>query len=454
MYEVLETGGHERLTKEIFQKIKDEVPTTDDKVKQSPTNDGIYDILLSGSAAGSAEATEGAKKSSTYPLKYSTHGGILSIGDGDTNFGGVSLGWAGSPNVTVERTNQTTGAKNWVEMGLDDIKFNSNSSGTPDTWDGKNTSLKAALAEAAGSGGGGGISDVTVNNESVVDNNIAKITSYKELTRAEYDALPDSKYTDGILYCIKDTGFIEGERFAPIIYSLEEREVGVWVDGKPLYQKTHVLNSPIDVQSNAWAFVDVGISNIECLITNEIVDNAGNSVNTFIVSLESASSTRVALGNAGRSNITGVKRITLWYTKTTDVPGSGKWASTSVPAVHYSADWHVVGTWWNGKPIYEKTFHFTTENLPADRATIEKIYDFDELVGIDGYFGYQPYSNDFRNYKLGEAPPQLTNKAIYLLCEGNDQVSDIQDLDFNFNGLDRSKVVYISATVRITKTTD
>ena len=145
---------------------------------------------------------------------------------------------------------------------------------------------------------------------------------------------------------------------------------------------------------------------------------------------------------------------TIQYTKTTDVPGSGTYTTMGTPAVHYSTDWHVVGTWWNGKPIYEKTFHFTTENLPADRATIEKIYDFDELVGIDGYFGYQHYSNDFRNYKLGEAPSQLTNKAIYLLCEGNDQVNNIQDLDFNFNGLDRSKVTYISATVRITKTTD
>lgn len=129
----------------------------------------------------------------------------------------------------------------------------------------------------------------------------------------------------------------------------------------------------------------------------------------------------------------------------------------SIPSggsVDYSTDWHVVGTWWNGKPIYEKTFHYTTANLPTDRMLLEKLYDFDELVGIDGYFGYQHYSNDYRNYRLGEAPPQLANTAIYLLCEGNDQVNDIQDLNFNFNGLDRSKVVYISATVRYTKTTD
>jgi len=50
----------------------------------------------------------------------------------------------------------------------------------------------------------GAIDDVQVNGQSVVENKIAEITSYKEVTKAEYDALGDEKYSDGILYCIKD----------------------------------------------------------------------------------------------------------------------------------------------------------------------------------------------------------------------------------------------------------
>lgn len=48
--------------------------------------------------------------------------------------------------------------------------------------------------------------DVEVNGVSVLDpaDKIAKITSYEEVTQAEYDALPNSKLTDGKLYCIKD----------------------------------------------------------------------------------------------------------------------------------------------------------------------------------------------------------------------------------------------------------
>lgn len=93
-----------------------------------------------------------------------------------------------------------------------------------------------------GEGGGGGtgdVEDVYVNGESVVDDEdkIAKITSYKEVTQNEYTALPASKTSDGVLYCIKDApSGIEG--FPPLIYSDEEREVGVWRDGKPIYEKT------------------------------------------------------------------------------------------------------------------------------------------------------------------------------------------------------------------------
>lgn len=54
--------------------------------------------------------------------------------------------------------------------------------------------------------GAGILADVRVNGTSVVDlNNIANIKSYVEITQAEYDALPDTKYSDNIMYCITDS---------------------------------------------------------------------------------------------------------------------------------------------------------------------------------------------------------------------------------------------------------
>ena len=94
-----------------------------------------------------------------------------------------------------------------------------------------------------GEAGGGNVDDVVMNGTSIVNNKVASFTNYVEITRAEYDALPDTKYTDNILYCIKDSGASNADFFAPIVYSLAEREVGVWTDGKPLYQKSVVITN-------------------------------------------------------------------------------------------------------------------------------------------------------------------------------------------------------------------
>lgn len=70
-----------------------------------------------------------------------------------------------------------------------------------------NDNLDIIDANLGGGGGSGNVDDVMVNGVSVVDGNkVAQITSYKEVTQAEYDALPATKLTDGIAYFIKDGG--------------------------------------------------------------------------------------------------------------------------------------------------------------------------------------------------------------------------------------------------------
>jgi hypothetical protein len=64
------------------------------------------------------------------------------------------------------------------------------------------------LKFGGGGGGGGNVDDVEVNGVSVLNpvTKIAEITSYKEVTQAEYDALPSSKESDGVAYFVKDGG--------------------------------------------------------------------------------------------------------------------------------------------------------------------------------------------------------------------------------------------------------
>lgn len=64
------------------------------------------------------------------------------------------------------------------------------------------------ILDNGGGGGGGNVDDVEVNGVSVLNpiTKVAEITSYKEVTEAEYEALPATKLTDGVAYFIKDSG--------------------------------------------------------------------------------------------------------------------------------------------------------------------------------------------------------------------------------------------------------
>lgn len=87
-------------------------------------------------------------------------------------------------------------------------------------------------------GGSGDVLDVEVNGVSVVDGNkVAKITSYKEVTQTQYDALPATKLTDGIAYFVKDA---PNNIFS---FSTNEEIVGTWITGKPVYQKTYNIGN-------------------------------------------------------------------------------------------------------------------------------------------------------------------------------------------------------------------
>lgn len=217
---------------------------------------------------------------------------------------------------------------------------------------------------------GGTVTDVQVNGTTVVDNGVAEITSYKELTRAEYDLLPDTKYSDGIMYCISD-GFDNANGFPPLIYSTEEREVGVWIDGKPLYQKTVDFGS---LPNNTDKSVDSGLTTVDCIKVLSAIAYAGeNGFTVFIPNTELSSNGNINIAvlndrkirirtNYDYSSYSAI--VTLHYTKTTDIAGSGRWATDGGLAKHYSTSEQIIGTWIDGKPLYEKvvtkTCSFTT----------------------------------------------------------------------------------------------
>ena len=155
-------------------------------------------------------------------------------------------------------------------------------------------------------------------------------------------------------------------KFQPVIYSLEEREIGVWTDGKPLYEKTVDCGALPNASTKDVAH---NISNIDRIIS--IIGTAKRSDGDTFTPMPDLDASSVTTPNnylrfwanvtniriktsSDRSNYTSSYAI-LRYTKTTDVAGSGSWTPQGVPTHHYSTDEQVIGTYL-GETLYRKVY--------------------------------------------------------------------------------------------------
>lgn len=166
-------------------------------------------------------------------------------------------------------------------------------------------------------------------------------------------------------------GSFEETGFPPLIYSDEEREVGVWIDGKPLYQKSYIYeNSSGSAGDSSGATFDVwNLGNDKVIISGGLQCTFVNLTTNKMYPLPYADSsfTNVFMDNGivklkVRNDDWGSNYklyMTARYTKTTDVAGSGKYTTYGGLAHHYSTSEQVVGTWIDGKPLYEKTISKT-----------------------------------------------------------------------------------------------
>ncbi len=178
---------------------------------------------------------------------------------------------------------------------------------------------------------------------------------------------------------MKAYGLTQGTNgiFAPVIYSDTERVIGVWRDNKPLYQKSWRFISTIPISANTWTSLGISGADIENLVARETLDDSGRSNSPVYCGVRNGDvSIYSTIG-------TDIQTVTLWYTKTTDVAGSGNWNTNGVPTHHYSTSEQVVGTWIDGKPLYETTFSFT---IGSAHSTVYQtgIVSIDRIVNQQG----------------------------------------------------------------------
>ena len=210
--------------------------------------------------------------------------------------------------------------------------------------------------------------------------------------------------SDYTVYGIK-TGTTHS-KFQPIIYSTEEREIGVWTDGKPIYEKTYELSTALIINAHTWGTTSIDVSFVDKFIGEaDIVTSGGQGYVCFT----DVDNNNLQLYNPRYDAGIGVKFITVRYTKTTDVAGSGTWTPQGVPAEHYSLDEQIIGTYF-GDTLYQKTIVLTSGVSIADSWTtiytdaligniaqlVDGKYNNVENKGVYGVLNFKPNGNNLQ----------------------------------------------------------
>lgn len=172
-------------------------------------------------------------------------------------------------------------------------------------------------------------------------------------------------------------GAMRGNYFNPIIYSTEERVVGVWINNKPLYQKTLVFEN-----YSSSDYKDVSALNIEEVVASWGEHKQANGEYSLsfpyyensnwysLMTFDKTNEHYYVYCSSNMANSYPYLYVTIQYTKTTDVAGSGSYTTLGVPAHHYDGNEKVVGTWF-GETLYEKTVT-TGGSVPSGATLVER----------------------------------------------------------------------------------
>ena len=223
----------------------------------------------------------------------------------------------------------------------------------------------------------------------------------REMTKAEFDELTEEEKT-GLINITDITGGND-DRFQPVIYSEEERVIGVWTDGKPLYEKTYHQTS-LSIASNTELTIDDFTSKfpVSCYgVMQDTTDGRtyypswsyGSSSNYNIYYKKKNNGVLVLSSENDTWGNTWELFTVVRYTKDSDAAGSGQWTPQGVPAHHYSEDEQIVGTWIDGSTLYEKVFVLNTQLEVSSSGWTSTNISIDYISAIFGVemFGVSNY---------------------------------------------------------------
>lgn len=148
------------------------------------------------------------------------------------------------------------------------------------------------------------------------------------------------------------------------IYSTTEKMIGQWTDGKPLYQKSFSVSKSVSSDATVTLFTHTGCDYVD-IAKSEFIRSSDSTVYTLpnaTCVLKIKSNGEVQANAASGATYNGIWKITLQYTKTTD-------SAISIGVdTDYSTTEKIVGTWIDGKYLYQKVV--TTNTAVPSGATL------------------------------------------------------------------------------------
>lgn len=137
------------------------------------------------------------------------------------------------------------------------------------------------------------------------------------ISQEEYDTLPEERRNKG-LYIVPGPVWSYPSGECENIYSLEERIVGRWIDGKPLYNKVILFSSPSLANNSSYPIAT--LSELECdtFVSGWWTGKGSNGV-TYSNGFTDITGDNVAINNRfTNSSYSFTGFASIMYTKTTD----------------------------------------------------------------------------------------------------------------------------------------
>ena len=208
------------------------------------------------------------------------------------------------------------------------------------------------------------------------------------------------------------------------LYSTNEKIVGCYTDGKPIYQKTFTGTLPTN---DTEFFISIGASISYAWVKDANYINSSKVCFSYpgIVTADYTSAFAIRiLTNAASSNQNkisvkcksqGTYYITLCYTKTTDSANSFKFGNEN----DYSTAERIVGTWIDGKYIYQKTINVTLPSSAGTETYTNIGVSVDKVIGQRCVFYRDGLSGAFGHNLITSSTFGTTNSGLHVIVYAN-----------------------------------